>query len=135
MNNFVRLLVQLWSTSFELTFFLFSGWLWAQFRLQYTHWNRYVPSKGWFSDGVKMKFVRNSFDSNRKFATDSKRQKRFKNFDENWFKFYSFDLTATRGWSQIIRNWIRSKFFRFDSKICHWIDSKGENWNMIWKIQ
>ena len=43
-----------------------------------------------------------------------KKAKMFKKFDENWFKFNLFDSTLITSGSQMIRNWISSKFLRFD---------------------
>ena len=40
-----------------------------------------------------------------------------------------FDSTPTIGWSQIFRNWIRSKFFQFDLKIYNTNHSKGKKYS------
>ena len=50
-------------------------------------------------------------------SINPKRQKIFEKFDENLFEFNSFDSTSTTeiGWSKIIKNWICSKFVRFDN--------------------
>ena len=42
-------------------------------------------------------------------------------------KINSVDSTPTIGWTQIFKNWIRSKFVRFDFKIFSSIYSKGNN--------
>ena len=76
--------------------------------------------------GVRLEFVQFNFENYD--LIDSKLQKVFENFDENWFEFDLFDSIRTTGWSQIIRNRICSKFVQFDLKICNSIDSKGEKW-------
>ena len=70
-------------------------------------------------DGVKLEFVRNLFDSKICDSINSKEQKIFEKLDESQFKFDSFDLTPTIGGSQISRNWICSKFVRFDADCCN----------------
>ena len=52
-------------------------------------------------DGVKLEFVRNSFDLIIWDSIDLKAQKIFEKLDENQFEFNSFDPTPTIGWSQI----------------------------------
>ena len=50
--------------------------------------------------GVKLEFVRNSFDSKIDNSVDSKRQKKFKKFDNFQFEIRSirFDSTPTVNW-------------------------------------
>ena len=54
--------------------------------------------------GVKLEFVRNSFDSKIDNSVDSKRQKKFKKFDNFWFEIRSIR-------KKIIRKIL--KFFKF----------------------
>ena len=62
---------------------------------------------------VKLKFVQNSFDSKLIWFW-FKKEKIFEKFDENQFKFDSFDSTPTIGWSQIFINWIQFENLQFD---------------------
>ena len=67
---------------------------------------------GWSNIGVPSKF-----DSKICNSIDSQEQKIFEKFDENQFELYSFKSTPTIGWSQIFRNWTRSKFIRRNLKV------------------
>ena len=87
--------------------------------------NKLIVPRG----GVKFESVRNLFDSIRKFAIRLIRKG--KQFSKKSMKINSklvrFDSTPTIGWTQIFKNWIRSKFVRFDFKIFSSIYSKGNN--------
>ena len=88
----------------------------------------FIMYKGWSQIGN----VWNLFDSIQNFAIRliRKEQKIFEKFDENQFEFDSFHSTPTIGVSQIFRNWIRSKFVRFDlKKIYNSNDSEGEKYS------
>ena len=77
-----------------------------------------------------MEFIRNSFNSIRKFAIRLIREgkKYSKNLMKINSKFVRFDSTPTIGWSQIFQMLdlfeICSKFIRFDFEIYYSIDLK-----------
>ena len=74
-----------------------------------------------FRGGVKLEFVRNSFDSIRKSKKYSKNSMKI---NSNSIRSIRLQLQAG---SQNFRNLIRSKSVRFDSKICNSMIRKSKN--------
>ena len=83
--------------------------------------------------GVKLEFVRNSFDSIWKFAIwlIQKGKKYLKNSMKINSKFFRFDSTPTIGWTQIFQmlDSFEIRSIRFENLRFDWF----ERWKIIWK--